>query len=182
MDERVVQGASPKLLTRLFVEERDPHMKSLLTVTTLIFRLVLVQTLAFADLPEAKPENPNIAGGLKAIEAKDFKSAVASLRKAVQENPGDTDAQTMLAYSYRKLGSFDKSMEHYQKALKLDSNHRGAHEYLGELYLDMNRPVNAEKQLQALKRVCPSFGKCAEYNDLKEAIDQYKKSHSRPPA
>ena len=35
--------------------------------------------------------------------------------------------------------------------LKIDANHRSAQEYLGELYLDMNQPANAEKQLQVLK-------------------------------
>jgi tetratricopeptide (TPR) repeat protein len=80
----------------------------------------------------------------------------------------------MLGYSYRKLGTFDKSMEHYQKALKIDSSHRSAHEYLGELYLDMNQPANAEKQLQELKRACPFFGRCEEYDDLKEAIEKHR--------
>jgi tetratricopeptide (TPR) repeat protein len=80
----------------------------------------------------------------------------------------------MLGYSYRKLGTFDKSMEHYQAALKIDSSHRYAHEYLGELYLDMNQPDNADKQLVALKKACPMFGKCEEYEDLKKAIDTYK--------
>jgi Flp pilus assembly protein TadD len=157
-------------------------MKSLLTVITLVLGLVAMQARAFARLPEAKPESPTVAAGRKAIEAKDFKSAVGSLTKAVQENPNDADAHTMLGYSYRKLGTFDKSMEHYQKALKIDSNHRSTHEYLGELYLDMNQPANAEIQLQALKKACPFFGKCAEYDDLKEAIDKYKTNNSRSPA
>ena len=60
------------------------------------------------------------------------------------------------------------------RALKLDSNHRYAHEYLGELYLDMNQPDNAEKQLAALKKACPFIGKCEEFEDLKKAIDAYK--------
>jgi len=80
----------------------------------------------------------------------------------------------MLGYSYRKLGTFDKSLEQYQMALKIDSNHRSAHEYLGELYLDMNQPASAEKQLQVLKKACPFFGKCVEYDDLKVAIAKHK--------
>jgi Tfp pilus assembly protein PilF len=157
-------------------------MKSLLMVITLIFVLVFVQGSAFAVLSNEKSEDLNVVAGRKAIEAKDFKSAVGNLNQAVQKNPNDADAQTMLAYSYRKLGAFDKSMEHYQKALKIDANHRSTHEYLGELYLDMNQPRNAEKQLQALKKACPFFGKCAEYDDLKEAIDQYKAKISGSPA
>ena len=128
-----------------------------------------------ADLPEPKAkENPNMAAGRKAIEAKDYQGAVGHLTKAVQEEPKNADAQSMLGYSYRKLGTFDKSMEHYQTALKIDSNHRSAHEYLGELYLEMNQPENADKQLAALKKACPMFGKCEEYDDLKKAIDTYK--------
>src|SRR6266480_3184132 len=94
-------------------------MKSLLTVVTLVLSLIVMQALAFADLPEpkGKPENPNVAAGRKAIEANDFKAAVGHLTKAVQDLPNDADAQSMLGYSYRKLGTFDKSMEHYQKAL-----------------------------------------------------------------
>src|ERR687898_1227502 len=138
----------------------------------LIFSLMLavsffsMQGRAFADLPEPKKaENPNITAARQAIEAKDFKSAVGHLTKAVQESPNDADAHSMLGYSYRKIGTFDKSMEHYQKALKIDSSHRSAHEYLGELYLDMNQPANAEKELQALKKACPFFGNCEEYED-----------------
>jgi Flp pilus assembly protein TadD len=151
-------------------------MKSLWAVAALSLSLVFVQGRAFADMPEpkAKPENANVAAGRKAVEAKDFTTALGLLTKAVQELPNDADAHSMLGYSYRKLGTFDKSMEHYQRALKIDSNHRSAHEYLGELYLDMNQLPNAEKQLAALKKACPFFGKCGEFEDLKEAIEKYK--------
>ncbi len=151
-------------------------MKSLWCVIALLLNFALLQTFALADLPAPKstPENANMAAGRKAIDAKDYKAAVGHLTKAVQEEPSNADAHTMLGYSYRKLGTFDKSMEHYQTALKIDANNRSAHEYLGELYLDMNQPANAEKQLTALKKACPFFGKCEEYDDLKEAIEKYK--------
>ena len=151
-------------------------MKSLLWVLALLLSLGLLPTRALADLPAPKstPENANMAAGRKAIDAKDYKAAVGHLTKAVQEDPNNADAHTMLGYSYRKLGTFDKSMDHYQRALKIDANNRSAHEYLGELYLDMNQPANAEKQLTVLKKACPFFGKCEEYDDLKEAIEKYK--------
>jgi Flp pilus assembly protein TadD len=151
-------------------------MQLLLTLTTLLLGLVLVQAQAFADLPEpkGKTENANIAAGRKAIETKDFKSALGHLTKAVQEEPNNADAHSMLGYSHRKLGTLDKSMEHYQRALKIDANHRSAREYLGELYLDMNQLADAEKELASLKKACPFFGKCEEYDDLKEAIEKYK--------
>ena len=58
--------------------------------------------------------------------------------------------------------------------MKLDAHHRGAREYLGELYLDMNQPDNAEKQLAALKKDGSFLSKCEEYDDLKKAVDAYK--------
>ena len=151
-------------------------MKRMSRIVALAIALVTGPMLAMADMPEPreKVENPNIAAGRKSIEAKDYKSAVGHLTKAVQELPKSADAHNMLGYSYRKLGTFDKSMEHYQTALKLDSEHLSAHEYLGELYLDLNQLNNAEKQLAALKKACPFFGSCEEFEDLKKAIDAYK--------
>lgn len=152
-------------------------MKRIWAFAVFILSLALAQTPLHADLsppPRDKPENANLAAGRKAIEAKDFKSAVGHLAKAVQEEPRNADAHNLLGYSYRKVGTFDKSMEHYQTALKIDANHRSAHEYLGELYLDMNQLDNAEKQLASLKRACPFFGRCDEFDDLKKAIDAYK--------
>lgn len=151
-------------------------MKIVSSVVALVFGVLFTHYVANADLPEPKgeAENPNIVAGRKALDAKDYKGAVGHLTKAVQEEPKNADAHSMLGYSYRKAGSFDKSMEHYRTALKLDANHRSAHEYLGELYLDLNQPDNAEKQLATLKKACPFFGRCEEFDDLKKAIDAYK--------
>jgi Flp pilus assembly protein TadD len=151
-------------------------MKAMLAAMTLVLSLLAAQIPVFADLPEPKEksENANVVAGRKSIEAKDFKSAVGHLTKAVQDEPNNADAHSMLGYSYRKLGTFDKSMEHYQRALKIDTSHRSAREYLGELYLEMNQVANAEKELATLKGACPFFGKCEEYDDLKEAIEKYK--------
>lgn len=151
-------------------------MKWLWAAGALIVGLSLAPERTLADLPDAKEaaESPSVAAGRKAIEAKDYKAAVAHLTKAVKEEPKNADAHNMLGYSYRKVNDFGKSMEHYRIALKLDANHRSAHEYLGELYLDLNQPENAEKQLAALKKACPFFGRCEEYDDLKKAIDAYK--------
>lgn len=150
-------------------------MRALVFVLALALSPACLADYARADLPEAKgPESPSVDAGRKAIEARDYKTAVKHLTKAVEELPNNADAHNMLGYAYRNTGVFDKSLEHYQLALKLDPNHRSAHEYLGELYLDMNQLPNAEKQLAALKRSCPFFGRCNEYEDLKGAIDKYK--------
>jgi Tfp pilus assembly protein PilF len=156
------------------IQNRDLQKKVLLVIITLLLGVVSIHSNTFADLPDVKPENSLLVAGRQAIATKDFRSAVKSLTKAVQENPQDADAHTMLGYSYRKLAAYDKSLKEYQLALHQNGDHKRAREYLGELYLDMNQPANAEKQLQRLRRNCPSIGKCAEYDQLRKAIDNYR--------
>lgn len=152
-------------------------MKSAIRIVAVVLGLAFAQARVQAmddPVPRTQPRSPGLDAGRKAVDAKDFKSALAHLTQAAKETPEDADVHNLLGYSYRKLGQFEKAMEHYRLALKLDPNHRGAHEYTGELYLEMGQPENAEKQLNALYKACPWFGKCEEYNDLKEAIAKYK--------
>jgi Flp pilus assembly protein TadD len=152
-------------------------MKPSVTVLAVFLGLVFLGGPARAndkDSVERRPKSPSYEAGRKAVEAKDFKSSLAHLTKAAQETPDDADVHNLLGYSYRKVGQFDQAMEHYRLALKLEPNHRGAHEYMGELYLETDRLAEAEKELQALKKACPWFGKCEEYEDLKGAIEKVK--------
>lgn len=153
-------------------------MRSVKVIFAIFLALALMGGRALADDPEpadtAQPRSESLEAARKAVDAKDFKSAIQHLVKAEKETPKDADVQNLLGFSYRKLGQFDRAMEHYRLALKLDPRHRGAHEYIGELYLDLGQLANAEKELQDLKRACPWFGKCGEYDDLKEAIENYK--------
>ena len=152
-------------------------MKPSVSVLAVLLGLVFLCGPAWAndkDSVERRPKSPSYELGRKAVEAKDFKSSLPHLTKAAQETPDDADVHNLLGYSYRKVDQLDKALEHYRLALKLDSNHRGAHEYLGELYLETDRPAEAEKQLQALSKACPWFGRCEEREDLKAAIEKYK--------
>ena len=151
-------------------------MRIIAGVVTLLLGLTLGQSLSMAVDRGGREEDakvsPSLTAGRKAVNAKDFAGAIQQLNKAAAETPKDADVQNLLGYSYRNLGQFDKAMEHYQLALQLDPRHRGAHEYLGELYLKMDQPTEAEKHLSALSRAC-LFG-CEEYTDLKKAIADYK--------
>jgi len=154
----------------------DETMKIIAGVVTLLLGLTLGQSLSMAVDRGGREEDakvsPSLAAGRKAVNAKDFAGAIQQLNKAAAETPKDADVQNLLGYSYRNLGQYDKAMEHYQLALKLDPRHRGAHEYIGELYLKMDQPAEAEKHLSALSSAC-LFG-CEEYTDLKKAIAEYK--------
>ena len=67
----------------------------------------------------------------------------------------------------------DLSFSHYNEALRLNPNHREAHEYIGEAYLKIGKPEKAAEHLAKLETIC---GKnCEEYRDLARAIAAYKK-------
>jgi len=110
--------------------------------------------------------------GLKAVNSADYIEAIKLLSKVVAARPKDADAWNYLGFSNRKLKRFDQALNAYQKALAINPKHRGAHEYLGELYLQTDDLANARKHLKRLDKIC--FFGCDEYDDLKAAILAYE--------
>ncbi len=152
--------------------------KALLVVCSVVLGLILLQGHAVADdsapvePSEPSSTSPSLEKAREAVNAKDFETALRHLTTAEKETPNDADVQNLLGYSYRKLGKVEKAFDHYRLALKIDPKHRGAHEYVGELYLEMDQLTNSQKHLAALDKAC--FWGCEEYDDLKEAIEKYK--------
>ncbi len=110
-----------------------------------------------------------------AIKNRDWKKSLAELNLAVREEPRNADAHNLLAYSYRKQATpnLPKAFEHYRTALSLNPRHKGAHEYIGEAYLMDKKPVEAEKHLAELEKICGNKT-CEEFADLSKAIADYK--------
>lgn len=128
----------------------------------------------------AASSDPDYARGKAAFEAEDWQGAVANLTLVVMRRPWHDNAHTMLGYAWRKLGRYDLSLESYRAALALNPRHRGALEYLGELYLEQGRDGEARATLLKLAEVCDyvvmAFDNrgwksgCEELNDLKAAF------------
>lgn len=115
--------------------------------------------------------------GKKAVEAKDWASAVQFLRKAAVQDDRNPDLENLLGYAYRHIGRFDEAFRHYEIALRLNPRHRGAHEYIGEAYLMVDNPAKAAEHLAALKEIC--LIPCEEYADLEKAIAAYRAGHRK---
>jgi Flp pilus assembly protein TadD len=128
--------------------------------------------------PEPTKNNSAYLDGERAVKAKDYARAVPLLERAVSQNPKDADANNLLGYSHRKLGNQQAAFMYYQRALQIDPNNRGANEYLGELYVEMNDLPKAEAQLQKVTQLCGTS--CEEYRDLKAAIDKARTTGGTP--
>jgi Flp pilus assembly protein TadD len=129
--------------------------------------------------PKAKPapSDPVIANAQSAIASKEWGQALDILGKALSIKPNDADYHNLYAYSMRHSANPDMEQvfSHYAEALRIDPKHRGAHEYLGEAYLQVGQLAKAKEQLSILDKLC--FFPCEEYSDLKVAVAFYEAGH-----
>ena len=112
----------------------------------------------------------------KLIDDGKYEMAIGELEKSLAESPDDADLLNLLAYSQRKLMRFDEALVNYQKALEIEPEHRGANEYLGELYLQLGQLDDALERLKVLDEDC--FFGCEEFDELEEAIKIYRSKNS----
>lgn len=129
-----------------------------------------------SDLGQAAVQrrDADYQAGMDAVARKDWPQVVVRMDAYIKRKPDDADAWTQLGHAHRRTGKIDASLDAYGHALKIDPKHRGAHEYLGEAYLQMNDLPRAEQELQVLDKLC--FFGCEEYRELKARIVEYRKS------
>ena len=107
-----------------------------------------------------------------AIAQEDFDRALEYLEQVRDDDPNNADAWNLTGFSLRKTGKYEASEKAYTKALLIDPKHSQAIEYMGELYLTLNKPAKAEALLARLEDLC-TFN-CKERNMLAKAIREYK--------
>jgi len=102
---------------------------------------------------------------------KRYEKALKLLIKSNKEKPNQADTLNYLGFATRKIGNYEEGEKFYLLGLKIDPNHAGINEYLGELYVATNRMDLAMQRLKVLKNC-----NCEEYQELKDIIDGNKKS------
>jgi len=145
---------------------------------SLIIALIALPGIALAaETPSTSsaPRDPVLEQVAAATAKNDWSAAQATLRQALARNPDNADYHNLYAYSIRKGPNPDMSLvfKHYNEALRINPDHRGAHEYLGEAYLMVGNVAKAKEQLSVLDKLC--FFPCDEYSDLKKAIADYER-------
>jgi Tfp pilus assembly protein PilF len=102
-----------------------------------ILTLALAAGAAFAagdpgggSVPGAK-KDPVLEQVAAATSRKDWAGAQSVLKDALGREPRNADYHNLYAYSIRKGANPDMSLvfKHYNEALSIDPQHRGAHEY-----------------------------------------------------
>lgn len=112
---------------------------------------------------------PSMADARALVRAQKWKSAISVLKSIVANDSTNADAYNLLGFSLRKSGDMKNAEGFYLKALKLNPSHKGAHEYLGELYVETGHIDKAKAHLATLAKLCGNTT-CEEYEDLEKAI------------
>ena len=102
---------------------------------------------------------------------KRYAKAQKLLLKSNEKKPNQADTLNYLGFTTRKLGDYENGEKYYLMGLKIDPNHTGINEYLGELYVTTNRMDLARERLKVLENC-----NCEEYDELKDIIDGVKES------
>jgi tetratricopeptide (TPR) repeat protein len=110
---------------------------------------------------------PDLTSVRAKIKAKDFKGALAELTPMLATNQ-HADVYNLVGFSLRKTGDYKQAYTFYRKALDFDPEHKGALEYLGELYVETGQLDKAKENVVLLKKLCPSG--CEELADLEKAV------------
>ena len=121
---------------------------------------------------------PDLTSVRAKLKAKEYKGALAELTPmlATYQN---ADVYNLMGFSLRKTGDHKQAYTFYRKALDFDPEHKGALEYLGELYVETGQIDKANENVALLKKLCPSG--CEELSDLEKAIaDAGTPSHPSP--
>jgi tetratricopeptide (TPR) repeat protein len=138
------------------------------------FSVALATLVAAGGVPAARAidtipstEAPDLTSVRAKIKAKDFQAALAELTPLLETHQ-HADVYNLMGFSLRKTGDYKQAYTFYRKALEFDPAHKGALEYLGELYVETGQIEKAKENVALLKMLCPSG--CEELEDLEEAI------------
>ena len=144
----------------------------LIAPATLVLTVIFSCTAFAAGSASYRDKNisESFRNGSMLVEYEMYEDAITYLNRADSEDPNNADVHNLLGFSYRKLGKYETAYRHYQKALSIDPEHRGALEYLGELYVETGQLGKAKQQLARLDSACTL--KCSEYKKLKQLIEE----------
>lgn len=133
-----------------------------------------ISTLALASGGPAPQNTANqttqqLAEVAKLVKAQQWSAAEAVLKQLRLSAPEQADVWNWSGYVARKSARLSDAFPYYAQALKINPRHLGAHEYLGEAYLQVGDRANAEAQLEILQTLC---GQCEEASDLAAELNK----------
>lgn len=84
-----------------------------------------------------------IGRGTTRVSREDFQNAISDFQKAIRLQPKDVDAYMRLANAQGKIGQAQTAIDNYLIALNLDTKLSKPYLFIGDLYLELDKPEKA---------------------------------------
>jgi predicted Zn-dependent protease len=159
-------------------------MRKIMLTTVIATSVIAVTTPSFSMGGGGGGGNMGYGGGIQTdatfddyatavrlIKHERYAEAIPHLDAALANRPHNADILNYLGYTHRMVGDLNGSLDYYKRALAIDPDHKGVHEYLGELYLQMHDQASAQHELDTLATLCPSG--CDERDTLTKSMATY---------
>ena len=104
----------------------------------------------------------------KLIDLEKFTEAHNAL-KLLNVPAKQADKFNLLGFTARKSGDLDTASEYYNRALEINPKHVNALEYQGELFLQLGKLADAQKNLTKIQKIC--WLPCNAEKQLEKAIE-----------
>ncbi|MGL6314237.1 tetratricopeptide repeat protein [Vibrio sp. WXL103] len=103
--------------------------------------------------------------GVELMRNGQFNKAEKKFRRAIEREETWAQAHNNLAYTLRKQGedNYFQALYHYNKAIELAPDLPEPYMYRGVLYVQMQKPDFALRDLETLKRLSPTLATELEY-------------------
>jgi tetratricopeptide (TPR) repeat protein len=137
------------------------------TAHALVLLLALAPVTAYAVDTITSTDAPDLTSVRAKIKSKDWSSALTELTK-ISDTVQHADVYNLLGFVNRNMSNHKVALTFYKKALDFNPDHKGAHEYMGELFVKTGDMAEAKKHEVILVRLCPDG--CEELEDLRKSI------------
>jgi tetratricopeptide (TPR) repeat protein len=129
-------------------------------------------------------DNPNLnidkelETGANLVKQSKFAEAIPHLDIVVAKRPNDVTALIYLGFAHRMVGAsmggfaktdeYMKALAYYRRGLAIEPDNKLLHEYTGKVLVLLNNIPEAQAELQALRKLCPSG--CVELSALSAVV------------
>ncbi|XP_028128031.2 tetratricopeptide repeat protein 14 homolog isoform X1 [Diabrotica virgifera virgifera] len=122
----------------------------------------------------------NVADGIDHFKAGKHVEAFQCLNKALNIDPKNVEGLVARGALYANSGNFQKAIEDFETALKLNPNHGNARKYMGETLVALGRSYEEENKLEEARKAYQSCLTIIPYHEEAQNSLDFLKSKVQP--
>ncbi|XP_056648965.1 tetratricopeptide repeat protein 14 homolog isoform X1 [Diorhabda sublineata] len=122
----------------------------------------------------------NVADGIDHFKAGNHVEAFQCLNKALNIDPKNVEGLVARGALYANSGNFQKAIEDFETALKLNQSHANARKYMGETLVALGRSYEEENKIEEARKAYQSCLGIIPYHEEAQNSLEFLKSKTQP--